>query len=111
MSGTIKTTVNAAYKYCFYFLTILVLSSCSTLPGTFTTEKVMKIHQGMSSDEIITMFGTPRNVSQSVCGSNTGHSWTCTTWEYGQFPYDRASFTFSGDSPNQLKLNNFDIDR
>lgn len=71
----------------------------------------MKIHQGMSSDEIIKMFGTPKNVSQSVCGSNTGHPWTCTTWEYGQFPYDRASFTFSGDSPNELKLNNFDIDR
>lgn len=92
-------------------LILLFLSSCSTLPGTFTTEKVMKIHQGMSSDEIITMFGTPRNVSQSVCGSNTGHSWTCTTWEYGQFPYDRASFTFSGDNPKELKLNNFSIDR
>ena len=98
-------------KFILLLLGAATLSSCSTLPGTFTTEKVMKIHQGMSSDEIISMFGTPRNVSQSVCGSNTGSPWTCTTWEYGQFPYDRASFTFSGDNPKSLKLNNFDIDR
>lgn len=71
----------------------------------------MKVQQGMGSGEILKMFGTPKSVSQSVCGTDTGKAWTCTTWEYGKFPYDRASFTFSGDNPNALILNNFKVDR
>ena len=71
-------------------LTSLALSSCSTLPETFSTENVMKIHQGMSSDEILTLFGKPKNFSVSVCGKSP-NQWTCTTWEYGEFPYDRSN--------------------
>lgn len=97
------------------FLSIVVLtiflSACSTLPSSFTTDNMMKIHQGMSSNDILKMFGKPKKVSQAVCGADTGKTWTCTTWEYGQFPYDRASFTFSGDSPDALILNNFSIDK
>lgn len=69
----------------------------------------MKVHQGMSSNEILKLFGEPKSVSSSVCG-RPPNQWTCTTWEYGEFPYDRASFTFSGER-QRLKLNNFDIDR
>ncbi len=94
---------------CFVSLISLTLSSCSTLPGTFSTENIMKIHQGMSSDEILTLFGKPKNFSVSVCGKPP-NQWTCTTWEYGEFPYDRASFTFSGKH-DSLKLNDFNIDR
>ncbi len=94
---------------CFVSLISLTLSSCSILPGTFSTENIMKIHQGMSSDEILTLFGKPKNISVSVCGEPP-NQWTCTTWEYGEFPYDRASFTFSGKH-DSLKLNNFNIDR
>jgi hypothetical protein len=54
------------------------------------------------------MFGTPKNVRQAVCGASTGKSWTCTTWEYGEFPYGRASFTFAADS-GSLVLKNFDV--
>lgn len=85
----------------------LFLSACTT----FSTEKVMKVRQGMSSNEILEMFGKPKNVSQSVCGTATGNPWTCTTWEYGEHGWgDRASFTFSGESEN-LILNNFSFNR
>lgn len=102
-------------RFISLFIIVGFLSACatmtSTLPSSFTTENIMKVHQGMSSDEIVKMFGTPKSVSQSVCGSDTGKAWTCTTWEYGAFPYDQASFTFSGDNAKSLTLNNFKVDR
>lgn len=100
---------------CFVNLLSLSLSSCaelpatSALPSTFTTEKIMKVHQGMSSKEILALFGEPKNISASVCGMPP-KQWTCTTWEYGEFPYGLASFTFS-EKPSALRLNNFNIDR
>lgn len=105
-------------KLVFLMITVFALSSCaelssisSELPSSFTTENIMKVHQGMSSNEILKTFGTPKNVSQSTCGTSTSQPWNCTTWEYGKFPYDRASFTFAGDTPDSLILNNFKIDR
>jgi hypothetical protein len=76
----------------------------------FTTENIMKVHPGMSSKEILQMFGAPKNVSQSVCGASVGKPWTCTTSEYGAFPDDWATFTFAGDSRTST-LNNFDVHR
>jgi hypothetical protein len=84
--------------------------SGGTLPKSFTTKNVLKVHQGIGSDEILMMFGTPKNVRQAVCGASTGRPWTCITWEYGEFPYDRASFTFAEDG-GTLILNNFDVQR
>ena len=63
----------------------------------------------MSSDEILTLFGEPKNISASVCGEPP-NQWNCTTWEYGESPYGHASFTFSGEH-DALILNNFNIDR
>ena len=83
--------------------------STSALPSSFTTANIMKVHQGMSSDEILRLFGEPKSISSAVCGS-APNQWTCTTWEYGEFPYDRASFTFSGEHGSYI-LNNFDVDR
>jgi len=90
---------------------VLTLSSCSTLflPSTFTTENIMKVHQGMSSEEILTLFGKPKDFSVRICGQPP-NQWTCTTWEYGEFPYDRASFSFSGNH-GSLRLNDFTVDR
>jgi len=95
-------------------LTPLLLTSCETmstsaLPSSFTTENVMKVHQGMSSDEILRVFGEPKSINSAVCGS-IPNQWTCTTWEYSEFPYDRASFTFSGEHGSYI-LNNFDVHR
>ena len=76
----------------------------------FTSENVLKVHQGMSSNKILEMFGAPRNVSQAVCGASVGKPWACTTWEYGDVPYEWASFTFAGRS-GSLILNSFDVHR
>lgn len=91
------------------FLTSCETMSTSALPSSFTTDNIMKVHQGMSSDEILQLFGKPKNISSAVCGG-APNQWTCTTWEYGDFPYDRASFTFSGEHGSYI-LNNFDVDR
>ena len=117
-TGTIN--MRLSISLCFYCLMLFSLSSCvsspnnsfgtSALPASFTTENILKIHQGMSSDEILALFGEPKSVSSAVCGGLTGASWTCTTWKYGEFPYDRASFTFSGNHGSYI-LNSFDIDR
>lgn len=93
----------------FLGLISLSLNSCSELLSKFSTENIMKVHQGMSSDEILAQFGEPENISVAVCGRSPDQ-WTCTTWEYGNFPYERASFTFSGEH-DSLKLNNFNINR
>lgn len=86
-----------------------MLSSCADFSDGFEDENLIKIHQGMSSNEILALFGEPKNISAAVCGMPP-KQWNCTTWEYGEFPYERASFTFSG-APDSLKLNNFNIDR
>jgi hypothetical protein len=106
-----KGTINMRIltTLCFVCLISLSLSSCSTLPTTFTTENIMKLHQGMSSDEVLTLFGEPESVGVAVCG-RPPDQWTCTTWDYGKFPHDRASFTFNGEH-DSLKLNNFKVDR
>ena len=97
------------FNFLFLALISLLLASCSTLPSAFSTENIMMIHQGMNSDEILTLFGEPHSISVSVCG-RAPNQWTCTTWEYGEFPYDSASFTFSGEH-DSLKLNNFEVER
>jgi hypothetical protein len=94
-----------------YFLSLIFLSlaSCSALPSKFSTENIMKVHQGMNSNEILALFGEPQKISAAVCG-RPPDQWTCTTWEYGEFPNKRASFTFSGEH-DSLKLNNFEVDK
>lgn len=87
----------------FLCLISLSLSACSSM-DTFTTENVMKVHRGMSSKEVVKLFGQPDSIDVSVCG-RPPDQWTCTTWKY---IFGDASFTFSGEH-NHLKLNNFNI--
>jgi hypothetical protein len=89
-----------------------LLAGCAATGGEgsatgFTTENIMKVHSGMGSNEILEMFGAPKNVRQSVCGAGVGKPWTCTTWEYGEHS-DWARFTFAGNS-GSLILNDFDV--
>ena len=106
--GAIDVQIISILLMCLLLVSCEAIST-STLPSSFTTENIMKVHQGMSSDEILTLFGEPKNIGSAVCG-RPPDQWTCTTWEYGEFPYSRASFTFSGEH-NSLKLNDFKIDR
>lgn len=82
----------------------------SDLPETFTTENVMKVQQGMSHRKILDLFGPPRNVGQTVCGTATAKPWICTTWEYGNSPYANARFTFTLGE-NSMLLNDFKVER
>ncbi|ODZ33069.1 hypothetical protein BBM38_15620 [Vibrio parahaemolyticus] len=86
-------------------LATISLSGCST----FTTEQMMSVHSGMSSDEILTMFGKPDSVRSGVCGGATGNPWNCTTWKYENL-IDSATFMFSGEH-GELRLNNFDFNK
>jgi hypothetical protein len=80
------------------------------LASRFTAEKVLAIHQGMSSKKVLEMFGAPKNVSQGVCGASVGEPWPCTHWEYGEVVHEWASFTFA-ERNGSLILNNFDVRR
>lgn len=116
------------FKQNLIFLILIFFCSCATLesdslissaeeeivtylPKTFTDENVLVTHIGMSSDEVIKMYGDPKNISQSVCGgATTGGTWQCTTWEYGKSPYDNATFTFA-EREGARVINSFDIER
>ena len=104
----------------FIFMVTILLSACtnqqminssysSSLPNTFSSKNIMKVHQGMSADEILTLFGQPKDVDVSICYRVPEQS-TCTTWKYGEIPHGHASFTFSGDH-NNLILKQFFIER
>lgn len=93
----------------FLCLTSLTLLACSTMPTSFPNEKIMEVHQGMGSEEILTMFGEPKNIRVAVCGMPPS-TWNCTTWEYDVFPEGYAYFRFSGEH-DALVLNDFNVDR
>ena len=84
-------------------------SAASALPPSFSTENIMKVKQGMRPEEILELFGDPNSIKTAVCGQAQSR-WNCTTWEYGNLPYDRARFTFSGDH-GEFLLNDFSIER
>lgn len=93
----------------FFSLCLISLFSCANMPNKFTTENVMKVKQGMSSNEIIELFGEPQSVGASVCGMQPDQ-WTCTTWKYEEFPNTRGRFVFAGEA-DSLVLNNFSINK
>lgn len=113
--------MHSLFAYVLYGILLIVLSSCATsastpsktsaLPASFTTENILSIKEGISSDKILATFGEPKSVSSSVCGGLFGSKrWRCTTWKYGDFPYDRAEFTFREEN-GSLILNSFSVDR
>lgn len=75
----------------------------------FTSEKAMRIKIGMNSSEIVKMFGNPNSIKSNMCGQNTSNPWNCTIWTYGVFPNEKATFYFSGEAPDDLSINNFEI--
>jgi hypothetical protein len=81
-------------------ISLLLLSSCYA--SKFTIDNQMKLKVGMTSTEVIEIFGKPRKISAAVCGTGTG-LWNCITWYYGE-----RSLTFS-DRGGVLYLNNWDM--
>jgi len=96
-------------------VTLLFLTGCETvstfssLPKGFTTKNVMSIEPGMPSTKILELFGNPINIKVSGCGKQPD-IWTCTLWEYGDWPYENARFYFQRQQ-DLLILNHFSVDR
>ena len=67
-------------------MSLLLLSSCYSLK--FTSDNVMKLRVGMTSDEVIEIFGKPMSTKATTCGTSTGDPWGCILWYYGEYkPY------------------------
>ena len=49
---------------------------------TFTTDKVNRLHTGMSPDEVLGMFGSPHKIYDASFGKNLGEPWTGRVWMY-----------------------------
>ena len=92
------------------FVASILLLSCSTLPLNFTTENIMKVKVGMTSDEIAQLFGKPKSIKSTTCGTDTDEPWQCIIWTYGDYEYQHADFYFSTINDVML-LNHFDIRR
>ena len=90
------------------YIFITGCETLSALPDSFNTKNIMKVKDHMSADSILETFGSPKNISSNVCG--TDKKWNCTTWSYGEYLYGYASFTFYHKN-NELFLNHFNIDR
>lgn len=98
------------FKLPYLVLFASILSACSTLPSTFTAENMIKTHPGMSSDEILEMYGKPKSIKNTTCGSSMDNLSSCTIWKYGESLYDQATFYFSGSHGSYI-LNSFDIEK
>ena len=96
----------------WFFLTILL--SCSVNQNSisntqrFTSENIMKIRSYMTSDEIASIFGSPRRTEAKTLGIMTGKPWQAVIWYYDTKYYSTKNFTFGQDG-NQLILQYWEI--
>lgn len=95
-------------------LTIFIYSGCNKNidePSPFNSKNVMRLKVGIHSDMVIKMFGPPKSISVSTCGTDTGSPWTCTLWKYSEYCYISESkcFNFYKEN-NELYLNDWHID-
>jgi len=91
-------------------LNLIVLSGCESMnymySSKFSPENVIKLKQGMTDKEIISIFGLPQKTKASTCGQALGKPWTCIMWYYGDW---RPCLTFQASDDGKLYLNSWDI--
>ena len=85
-------------------LSLLLLSSCYT--SRFTSDNAMKLKVGMTSSEVVAIFGKPMKTSAMTCGSGTPNPWSCIIWHYGDFT---PMFTFQQGEDGVLYLNSWNM--
>ena len=109
---TLRLAVNRNFcRRSLSLLFVLALPLTACLPPAFTTENILAVKAGMTSVEVMDMFGRPHSVSSTMCGVDVGEPWQCTTWEYGSFlEGSYASFTFA-HKRSTLVPNHYNIDR
>ena len=92
-------------------ISLFLLSSCyptqyASSSSKFTTDNILKLKVGMSSNEVIAIFGKPIKTSGSTCGGAVGKPWTCITWFYGDYT---PSLTFQQEQDGILYLNSWNM--
>ena len=102
---------------------LLLQAGCATTGfgarhPAFTADRVLGLQTGMTTDQVISLFGRPDRTRVMTCGTKTDSPWQCLMWEYdmGQHPQGRYRhsnninrFTFYAElSPP--RLNNWTID-
>lgn len=75
----------------------------------FTADRVLGLSVGLTTDEVIALFGRPDRPQATTCGSKSGSPWQCLIWEYdfGSYKTNRLYFSMDFSPP---RLNNWDID-
>ncbi|MBC74688.1 MAG: hypothetical protein CME64_01610 [Halobacteriovoraceae bacterium] len=100
-------------KLSLLFTVVLLQVGCSTVGSQFsnglTNENILKIKSGMSSEEVVKMFGYPHGVRETTCGGNS--PWNCTIWSYEDEWTDKeATFFFTTEKGKKI-LNSFDVEK
>ena len=85
-------------------ISLLLLNSCYA--SKFTSDNAMKLKVGMTSTEVVEIFGKPMKTSAMTCGSATDNPWSCIIWYYGEY---RPSFTFAQGPDGVLYLNSWNM--
>ena len=73
--------------YAVIVLLVGLLTACTYALNNantiFTSDNVMRLKVGMTTDEVITLFRRPNRIERSTCGGKTpGGPWPCIVWEY-----------------------------
>jgi hypothetical protein len=66
----------------------------------------MKLKVGMTSNEVIEIFGKPMKTGANTCGSSTSKPWTCIIWYYGDYT---PSLYFQQGADGILYLNSWNM--
>lgn len=112
MNSQIYTLRNVFWKSCsktnilikVSIISLLLLSSCYA--SKFTSDNAMKLKPGMTSTEVIEIFGKPMKTEATTCGSATNNPWTCIIWRYGEYS---PRLTFEQGKDGVLYLNSWSM--
>lgn len=108
----------------FAALAVLALQvGCATVGLTtrhpaFTADKVLGLKVGLTTDQVVSLFGNPDRTQGTTCGTQTPSPWQCLIWEYDLGPHPRGRFQHSSNinrmyfsaEENPPRLNSWNID-
>ena len=84
----------------------------------FTSDRVLGLRVGLTTDEVIALFGQPDRTEATTCGSQSGSPWQCLIWEWDLGPNKKGRHEYSSNI-NRLyfsmdlsppRLNNWSVD-
>jgi hypothetical protein len=85
-------------------ISLLLLSSCYA--AKFTPDNQLKLKPGMTSTEVMGIFGKPMKTSATTCGASTSNPWPCIVWYYGDVT---PMLIFSQEKDGVLYLNGWNM--